>query len=101
MFAASQVVDGMWGCLVRVRRGIKLGPEGFAYPDSRCNAAIFIDQSAESIDADDCAVSLIPGASRLGRLERKLTMRGVIEYLHPKGTGYLAGLRTTISNGRP
>ena len=74
MFAASQVVDGMWGCLVRVRRGIKLGPEGFAYPDSRCNAAIFIDQSAESIDADDCSISF-PGGPRLGRLEREATMR--------------------------
>jgi len=34
-----------------------------------------MDQPAKSIDADDCAVTLIPGDSRLRRLEREATVR--------------------------
>ena len=36
---------------------------------------ILVDQPAESIDADDYAVTLIPGDSRLRRLEREATVR--------------------------
>ncbi len=42
-------------------------PEGCVYPDSRSGSLILVDQSAKSIDADDCSVSSAPGGSRLRR----------------------------------
>src|SRR5665811_2186192 len=45
------------------------------YPDSRCNSAIFMDQPAESIDADDCAIASAQGGARLRRLKREAAVR--------------------------
>ena len=50
--------------------------EGCVYPDSRCCSVILVNQPAESIDADDYTLTLIPdGGSRLRRLERQSTVR--------------------------
>src|SRR5665647_3097014 len=68
-------------------------PEGFVYPDSRCCSVVFMDQPAKSIDADDCAVTLIPGDSRLRRLEREATVRSfcvvVAQVLSEDPEGYV------------
>lgn len=53
--------------------GIGIDPEGFVYPDSRCNSVILVNQSTESIDADDHTVSTLDGAG-LRRLERETTV---------------------------
>jgi hypothetical protein len=50
-------------------------PEGCVYPDSLCGWVILENQRAESIDADDYTVILIPGSSRLRRLKGQATVR--------------------------
>ena len=49
--------------------------EGFVYPDSRCRAVILMDQPAQSIGADNHAVTAIAGSSRLRRLKREAAVR--------------------------
>ena len=44
--------------------------EGFVYPDSRCRAVILMDQPAQSIDADDCAITPAQGGFGLRRRSR-------------------------------
>ena len=51
---------------------------GAFIPDSRRRSVILVNQPAESIDADDCAVTPIPGGSRLRRLERQATVRSFL-----------------------
>ena len=49
---------------------------GAFIPDSRCSSVILVDQAAESIDADDCALTPVPGGgSRHRRLEREAAVR--------------------------
>ena len=49
---------------------------GAFIPNSRCSSVILVDQPTESIDADDCAFTPIPGGgSRLRRLEREAAVR--------------------------
>src|SRR5450756_1086339 len=45
------------------------------YPDSRCRAVILMDQPAQSIGADNHAVTAIAGSSRLRRLKREAAVR--------------------------
>jgi hypothetical protein len=61
---------------------------GAFIPDSRRCSVVFMDQPAKSIDADDCAVTLIPGDSRLRRFEREATVRA---FLRCSGAGTLRG----------
>lgn len=60
-------------------------PVGGAFiPDSGCSSVILVDQAAESIDADDCALTPIPGGgSRHRRLEREAAVRSFFVVVPP------------------